>query len=64
MMIVKHSTMMRAYAFKLMKRDPELYDKINEEVQQEFKDYLNSKRNEQDKSKPRRLKCPISYHLL
>jgi hypothetical protein len=44
--------MMRAYAFKLMKRDPELYDKINEEVQQEFKDYLNSKRNEQDQSKP------------
>jgi hypothetical protein len=50
--LLKHSTMMRAYAFKLMKRDPELYDKINEEVQQEFKDYLNSKRNEQDQSKP------------
>lgn len=51
--LLKHSTMMRAYAFKLVKRDPELYDKINEEVQQEFKDYLNSKRNEQaDKSKP------------
>lgn len=49
----KYAKMMRAYAFKLMKRDPELYDKINEEVQQEFKDYLNSKRNEQaDKSKP------------
>lgn len=48
----KYTTMMRAYAFKLMERDPELYDKINEEVQQEFKDYLNSKRNEQDKSKP------------
>lgn len=44
--------MMRAYAFKLMDRDLELYDKINEEVQQEFKDYLNSIRNEQDKSKP------------
>ena len=50
--LLKHSAMMRAYAFKLMKRDPELYDKINEEVQQEFKDYLNSKRNEQDQSKP------------
>ena len=50
---LKHTQMMRAYAFKLMKRDPELYDKINEEVQQQFKDYLNSKRNEQaDKSKP------------
>ena len=48
----KYTTMMRAYAFKLMERDPELYDKINEEVQQEFKDYLKSKRNEQDKSKP------------
>lgn len=51
--LLKYSAMMRAYAFKLAKRDPELYDKINEEVQQEFKDYLNSKRNEQaDKSKP------------
>lgn len=50
---IKHTTMMRAYAFKLMDRDLELYDKINEEVQQEFKDYLNRKRNEQaDKSKP------------
>ena len=50
---VKYATMMRAYAFKMMKRDSELYYKINEEVQQEFKDYLNSKRNEQaDKSKP------------
>lgn len=49
----EYSKMMRAYAFKLMKYDPGLYDKINEEVQQEFKDYLNSKRNEQaDKSKP------------
>lgn len=50
---LKYSAMMRAYAFKLMKRDPELYEKINEEVLQEFKDYLNKKRNEQaDKSKP------------
>jgi hypothetical protein len=48
----KYAKMMRAYAFKLMDRDLELYDKINEEVQQEFKDFLNSKRNEQDKSKP------------
>lgn len=59
--LLKNSTMMRAYAFKLMKRDPGLYDKINEEVQQEFKDYLEQRRkkiekyirNEQaDKSKP------------
>lgn len=58
--ILKNSTMMRAYAFKLMKRNPELYDKINEEVHQEFKDYLEQRRkkienyrNEQaDKSKP------------
>ena len=51
--LLKYSTMMRTYAFKLMKRDPELYDKINEEVQQEFKDYLNRKKDEQaDKSKP------------
>jgi hypothetical protein len=49
----KYATMMRAYALKLMKCDPELYDKINEEVHQEFKDYLNNKRNEQaNKSKP------------
>lgn len=58
--LLKNSTMMRAYALKLMKRDPELYDKINEEVHQEFKDYLEQRRkkienyrNEQaDKSKP------------
>jgi DNA-directed RNA polymerase subunit F len=51
--LLKNSTMMRTYALKLMKCDPELYDKINEEVHQEFKDYLNNKRNEQaNKSKP------------
>jgi hypothetical protein len=58
--LLKNSTMMRTYALKLMKRDPELYDKINEEVHQEFKDYLEQRRkkienyrNEQaDKSKP------------
>jgi hypothetical protein len=51
--LLKNSAMMRTYALKLMKCDPELYDKINEEVHQEFKDYLNNKRNEQaNKSKP------------
>jgi hypothetical protein len=58
--LLKNSTMMRTYALKLMKRDPELYDKINEEVHQEFKDNLEQRRkkrenyiNEQaDKSKP------------
>jgi hypothetical protein len=51
--LLKNSTMMRAYALKLMKCDPVLYDKIDEEVHQEFKDYLNNKRNEQaNKSKP------------
>lgn len=58
--LLKNSTMMRTFALKLMKRDPELYDKINEEVHQEFKDYLEQRRkkienyrNEQaDKSKP------------
>jgi hypothetical protein len=51
--LLKNSAMMRTYALKLMKCDPELYDKINEEIHQEFKDYLNNKRNEQaNKSKP------------
>ena len=50
---IKYAKMMRAYSFKLMSRDPELYSKIDEEVQQEFKDYLNSKRNElSDESNP------------
>lgn len=50
---LRYAEMMRAYAFKLMNRDPDLYDKIYKEVHQEFKDYLNSKRNEQaDESNP------------
>ena len=52
----EHSNMMRRYAFKLMEKDPELYDKINEEVQEEFADYLTKRKNkvkEQDnESKP------------
>lgn len=41
----EHSRMMQEYAIILMKEDPDLYEKISEKVQENFKDYLE----EQDK---------------
>ena len=44
----KSNMILRAYSRKLGDNDPSLYDKIYEEIHQEFKEYFD----EQDQSKP------------
>lgn len=46
--IEKSNAILRAYNRKLYNNDPTLYDKLYEEIHQEFKEYFD----EQDQSKP------------
>jgi hypothetical protein len=40
----KYAQMLGAYARKLMSRNPELYDQIDDEVRKEYKDFLDERK--------------------